>query len=246
MARLLPFLQNASFLPVEGLRRTIPPLPKARRRLVPCGHAPVGAWPRGTSRVGARLRSALYSGWIKRWRGCCFSRKTLVSYPPRTRAAGLHRRGAKPAGLACRLGCCLPVADVQHRPEWQRRPVLNGTHWAPAPQSANCPAGSPAVGKKAACPAGPPAANVRCRPTQPERKRAAPSANRPARPRAGHGLSLLSGGSRRRSPSPGMGGTPAAGPPLRRSSSSRGSWRRGPGPPARLGGRSFPGPPHAL
>ena len=27
------------------------------------------------------------------------------------------------SGLGCRLGCCLPVADAQHRPEWQRRPA---------------------------------------------------------------------------------------------------------------------------
>ena len=37
------------------------------------------------------------------------------------------------AGLGCRLGCCLPVADAQHRPKWQRRPVLNGAHRAPGP-----------------------------------------------------------------------------------------------------------------
>ena len=37
------------------------------------------------------------------------------------------------SGLGCRLGCCLPVADAQHRPKWQRRPLLNGAHRAPGP-----------------------------------------------------------------------------------------------------------------
>ena len=43
-----------------------------------------------------------------------------------------HRPG-KAELLGCRLGCCLPVADAQHRPKWQRRPVLNGPHWGPGP-----------------------------------------------------------------------------------------------------------------
>ena len=50
--------------------------------------------------------------------------KTLRSQP--------HRPG-KAELLGCRLGCCLPVADAQHRPKWQRRPVLNGPHWGPGP-----------------------------------------------------------------------------------------------------------------
>ena len=29
---------------------------------------------------------------------------------------------AQSGSLGCRLGCCLPVADVQHRPTRQRRP----------------------------------------------------------------------------------------------------------------------------
>ena len=29
---------------------------------------------------------------------------------------------AQSESLGCRLGCCLPVADVQHRPTRQRRP----------------------------------------------------------------------------------------------------------------------------
>ena len=29
---------------------------------------------------------------------------------------------AQSGNLGCRLGCCLPVADVQHRPTRQRRP----------------------------------------------------------------------------------------------------------------------------
>ncbi len=55
---------------------------------------------------------------------------------------GWHRARASPyalRGLACRLGCCLPVADAQHRPKWQRRPALNGAHRAPAP-CGRCPA----------------------------------------------------------------------------------------------------------
>ena len=37
---------------------------------------------------------------------------------------GENLRGIEDAikGLGCRLGCCLPVADVQHRPTRQRRP----------------------------------------------------------------------------------------------------------------------------
>ena len=30
---------------------------------------------------------------------------------------------AQSGSLGCRLGCCLPVADVQHRPTRQRRPA---------------------------------------------------------------------------------------------------------------------------
>ena len=47
--------------------------------------------------------------------------------------SGLSWRPGKAELLGCRLGCCLPVADAQHRPKWQRRPVLNGPHWGPGP-----------------------------------------------------------------------------------------------------------------
>ena len=41
-----------------------------------------------------------------------------------TGGLGGNLRGIEDAskGLGCRLGCCLPVADVQHRPTRQRRP----------------------------------------------------------------------------------------------------------------------------
>ena len=54
-------------------------------------------------------------------------RGPLASRPPQTPAP-------LSAGLGCRLGCCLPVADAQHRPKWQRRPVLNGPHRGPGPR----------------------------------------------------------------------------------------------------------------
>ena len=71
------------------------------RRSAPTGVATetgAGQCPPGTST--ARLCSALYSGWIERWRGFCFFLKTAVTYPPRTRACDLHSAGAKPAALS--------------------------------------------------------------------------------------------------------------------------------------------------
>ena len=57
-----------------------PSLARGRAGLV------AGAAPQA-SRVVARLRSALYSGWIKRWRDFCFSCKTAGAWPRRTRRA---------------------------------------------------------------------------------------------------------------------------------------------------------------
>ena len=93
---------------------------------------------KGTARGGSRsLRFACGFLW-----GCSLRhRAAIVSHASVSRRRRLYQRAAHALGgvtgglggnlrgiedaskgLGCRLGCCLPVADVQHRPTRQRRP----------------------------------------------------------------------------------------------------------------------------
>ena len=152
LARFLLFLQNGSCLHAVSLRRTTPPLPQARGRLVPCGHAPaLAAGKRAACPVRPRTRPCRrQEGGLSR----------AATHPPLPQA---RRRlvpcGHAPALAAGKRAAC-PVRPRTRPCRRQEGGLSRAATHPPLPQARGrlVPCGhAPALaaGKRAACPVRP-------------------------------------------------------------------------------------------